>query len=119
MLETELYWLAGLLEGEGYFTANRSNGGKYLYPKIELCMTDEDVVRKAHKVTGVGNVGGPYPDKRQPHWKPTWRWSVYGQKAFTLMDTLYPLLGARRQAKIDEIRQRMEAYCGSTPQAGV
>lgn len=104
MTVAELAWLAGLIEGEGAFTTN--NGGHN--PRIVMSMTDEDVVRRAHVVSGVGRVGGPYQQKNNRStttvWKPTWRWDVSKtEDALDLMELLYPLMGERRQQKIDEL----------------
>ncbi len=47
--EYELLWLAGILEGEGYFhlyNNHASNGKTYQYARICLGMTDKDVIEK-------------------------------------------------------------------------
>lgn len=94
-----LAWLAGLLEGEGSFTLAR-RGCRGPYPSVRLAMTDEDVVRHAAQVAGVGRIYGPYPP-RSNGIKPYWSWHVQTQSdAAGLMMTMYPLMGARRQAAI-------------------
>ena len=44
MKSTELYWLAGLLEGEGCFTPIRESRRGVIIPRIQLCMNDKDVI---------------------------------------------------------------------------
>lgn len=46
MTEIETAWLAGLLEGEGYFGTINSwvSGRCYRYPRIGVNMTDRDVI---------------------------------------------------------------------------
>jgi len=67
MLETkDLYWLAGLLEGEGSFGATKDGA----YPNVCLKMNDKDVVFKAHKLLrpaiyrkNGNDIAGPIYDK--------------------------------------------------------
>jgi hypothetical protein len=68
-----------------------------------LGMTDEDVVRKFHRIVGIGSVGGPYM-KGQPHWKPSWRWTCGGHNHVqALLAAFFIFLGTRRQAKTLEV----------------
>jgi hypothetical protein len=92
----ELYWLAGIIEGEGTF----SYPG---YCRIKVKMTDEDVVNRCQAVCEVGNVSGPHFDRHNPTYKPSWQWSVSDNRdAAALMMTLLPLMGNRRADKIRE-----------------
>ena len=85
-----LAWLAGLLEGEGSF---QFRNGRSL--RIQVAMTDEDVVRRAHQVTGGGNVSGPYV---RGEYKPQWLFTVTRSlDAYALMVALLPWMGARRR----------------------
>jgi hypothetical protein len=89
--------VAGLVEGEGCFT---HEGGR---PIFKLNMTDEDVVRKAQALTGLGTVYDPYKVPK-PHWKPQWTWSIHaGHEAAAFMMFVYAHMGQRRQARIIEI----------------
>ena len=81
----DIIWLAGLLEGEGYFGLNR---GKY--PRITLHMTDEDIVIRAAALMG-SNI------YRQRN---CWIAQVNGARAIMWMMTLYTLLGERRREAI-------------------
>ena len=85
---TEIAWLAGLLEGEGYFHLNRER-----YPRVVLSMTDEDVVTKAailmkSRVHRNGNV---------------YTTSISGVKAIGWVMTLYSYLHKRRKERIRKI----------------
>lgn len=103
----DLIWLAGIMEGEGCFTTSTyvsPTGKKHLYPRVTLCMTDEDVVRRAHGVAGLGMFYGPETPKSREGHKPTWTWKVQKKaEAIEVMGWLLPLMGARRQARIVEI----------------
>lgn len=97
----DVYWLAGLLEGEGCFACYRYNGDTP-YPTIKLAMCDEDVVRRAFAImkptAKLRYVLKPAPKSV----KPQWIMNVYGRRAIAWMMVLYPLLGVRRREKIRE-----------------
>ena len=107
MHELDLYWLAGLLEGEGCFgtTVNhkRYKGeeyGIYRYPEISLGMTDGDIVDRVAELfeTKVW-IQKPRSDKHQT----VYRTALTGSRAKALMEKLYPLMGERRSRKIQQI----------------
>lgn len=100
MLETcDLYWLAGLLEGEGSFLAPPPSSPNR--PRISLQMTDRDVVDRAARMMGVAYVyvSG---DRRNANWKRYYMVVLRGRRAARLMRMLRPLMGARRQVQIDD-----------------
>ena len=98
MKQSELMWLAGLLEGEGCFH-NRSE--RYFSPLIQLIMTDADVVIRAAKAMNAHKVVRGKQDSRGG--KPLFRVNVYGTTAANLMQKLLPHMGERRSNKIKEI----------------
>lgn len=96
MTETERAWLAGLMEGEGWFGVSKTGT-----PQTTLGMTDEDIVRRAHAVANIGSFYGP---RAIPGQKDRFTWQLQkGHEAAALMLVLYPYLGRRRQAKIREV----------------
>jgi hypothetical protein len=92
-------WLAGLFEGEGsVWITYRKDGTPRVHCRIT--MTDEDVIRKAHDIAGVGNVHGPYI--KEEH-KPKWEWLVGRREDITsILTRLLPYMGERRTAKMQE-----------------
>jgi hypothetical protein len=102
--EIQTAWVAGYLEGEGCFfwiTYQTEKYGPYHYPRIACSSTDRDVLEQLAEYTGVGRVWGP--QDRGPN-KPIWHWTVSkGKEAAALMRALYPYMGQRRRAKIDEV----------------
>ena len=91
----DIIWLAGLLEGEGCF---RTMSGSTT-PRIDLGMTDHDVVAKAHRTLGEhGKVLKCIGVN-----KPVFKICLTGFHAAGWMMTLYPLLGGRRQKRIRSI----------------
>jgi len=87
-------WLAGLLEGEGYFA---STGTGRRYAAICLQMTDRDVVERAAGLLGSRVT---FQLKRPGQTKHVWRTTAGGHRAIGWMMTLYPLMGERRKAQI-------------------
>lgn len=88
----DLFWLAGLLEGEGHFQSNP--------PNIVLRMTDRDVVERAMRVAGCGSLNGPFPVKAAHH-NPIWGWKVSTSgNVLALALLLLPHMGARRAREI-------------------
>jgi len=94
----DIYWLSGLLEGEGNFSHERCRGQS---PRIVLRMTDEDVVRSAFHLMGYRGSVRSYKPKNNR--KPAWEFSLTGNRAAGWMMTLYPWMGLRRKGRIREI----------------
>lgn len=107
MEETKLYWLAGILEGEGSFM--KPSPSSKNAPTISLQMTDEDVVRRVYDVVGRGSFY-KCGNIRNIKWKPTYKFVLKGEGAVNLMRTLYPLMGNRRQQQIDNALNFSKTY---------
>jgi len=88
-----LYWLSGILEGEGCFCY-------YLSPGIRVGSTDEDIVHRIAKYFQK-KVHGPY--KYKTNKKSFYYVDIWGIEAINWMKRLYPLMGIRRKEKIKEI----------------
>lgn len=102
----DLYWLAGIIEGEGSFSVDLNRP----YPIIsaKVVMTDLDVVEKCHRIAGVGRLTGPYSQNGN---KDCWRWTVTKQKdVAALLMTIYPLMGNRRQEKIKSLLEIWKSF---------
>jgi hypothetical protein len=106
LTEPQIAWIAGLLEGEGYFGIDRRSSKRYnnskspASPFIKIAMVDEDVIARL----------STYLDK--PYYLPT-RLTAKGkqvyqlhigekQKVLWLLQRIRPYLGERRGAKVDE-----------------
>lgn len=116
MLNTnDLHWLAGLIEGEGCFQATRG------VAKVQLHMTDRDVVVRARNVMGIKSKIHTRPGLKQ--WRPDLGRHSEHKTSHTIvasgfigagwMMTLYPLMGERRQAAI---RAALSAWRAHPPQ---
>jgi hypothetical protein len=99
--KVDVAWLAGLFEGEGHIRLIR-----HQTVQLDVRMTDEDVLRRALRISGCGNVTGPYTPS-QPNRKPFWVWSVgKREEVREVLEAIYPLMGSRRRARIEEARER-------------
>lgn len=91
----ERAWLAGILEGEGWFSVGDDHR-----VHIGLSMTDEDVVQRVAKLINVVHISRRVRNSKH---KPIFTIYLYGKKALSLMALLLPLMGKRRSKKISEI----------------
>lgn len=107
MLNEDLHWLAGWLEGEGSFMAGPPSAPNQ--PRIQVVTTDEDVAHRA------GAIMGATPRLQaslKPEWKDTWLLRIKGRKAIEIMSQLRPLLGVRRQAQVDAAIESWSGWHG-------
>lgn len=106
----DIAWLAGLLEGEGAFFISWKETDGYRYPAFRIAMnlTDEDVLRRAAAIAGVGLVRGPYQQPNSKH-KQFWRWYVNRRDhVYALLVAIHQFMGERRASRIREIIQHRE-----------
>jgi hypothetical protein len=92
----DLYWLAGLLEGEGTFIAGPPSAPRS--PAVQLSMADRDVVDRAAALLECAVTIVP---ARREGWRTAYSARVRGARAVAWMKRLRPLLGSRRQEQID------------------
>jgi len=101
----EIYWVAGLVEGEGCFGRMKSGrdykGKKYFTTYIQVKMTDKDVIEKLAKLWKRSVMIGDKKD--YSYYKQGWKVRVQGPTAIGWMMTLYSIMGKRRQEKIKEL----------------
>ncbi|SRR5712691_1231394 len=90
----DVYWLAGLVEGEGCFYLHK----RTKMPCIILGMTDRDVIERAAQIFGAQVYCMPV--KRPAPRKTIWRINFAGTLAAEWMMTLYSLMGTRRKEQI-------------------
>jgi len=88
-------WLAGILEGEGSFISK----GR---PRIQVAMTDQDIITRLAELTGVGRV---HQVRRQrPHHKDAWLWAVSRPVHVEhIIRLVLPWLGQRRTVAAKEV----------------
>lgn len=91
-----MYWLAGLLEGEGTFLAGPPSQPRV--PRVRVEMTDADTVDHVAKLF---RRTVQRHSQRDPGHKPSFSTTLKGATAVQLMRLVYPVLGARRRAQVD------------------
>jgi hypothetical protein len=94
----DIYWLAGILEGEGCFTYSGCT------PMVQLQMLDTDIVERAARIMGT-KVGRR--KRLTPNGHIVWFTQASGGQAVGIMETIYLLLGVRRR---ETIRKRISQW---------
>lgn len=103
--DTEVAWLAGLLEGEGCFLIERSRSARGRDKvRLALRMTDKDVIERAACLMQREVI--EVEVSKNPLHKDTFRVRLNGVAALEVMRLVRPHMGQRRGAKIDEILAR-------------
>jgi hypothetical protein len=93
MRDTDIAYLAGIIDGEGSIGMSSGGAGIRRFV-IEVKMTDEMTIRLLHAAFG-GNVITRTP--ANPLWKPLWRWRVTGTAARQAYQQLCPYLRIKRE----------------------
>ena len=96
ILDEDLHWLAGLLEGEGSFLAGPPSAPRS--PAVQVAMADRDIVERAGALLGVAVMVVP---SRREGWRTAYSARVRGAPAVLWMERLRPFMGQRRQGQID------------------
>lgn len=109
MQDRDLYWLAGLLEGEGSFMAGPPSAPNQ--PRISVQMTDLDVIERVAALFGVSYIHERQGSKA--HHATAYTVNVRGTRAMDLMRKLKPFMGDRRQLQIEDALDSYDVYCGS------
>ena len=101
MTTKDLYWLAGLLEGEGSFDYQcRESEQRHGRPRIQFASTDHDIAVRVAALFKK-RVNGPYRAYGgQLNKKPMYKVLLSGPRAVGLMFTLWSILGTRRREQI-------------------
>lgn len=90
-----IYWLAGLLDGEGWF-------GFQSTPHINISQVDLDIVEKAKSIFGNCPPIKTYHSNNPKH-KTKYVLTVNGKLAISWMMTVYPLMSVRRKSQIRNV----------------
>lgn len=101
----DLGWVAGIIEGEGCLRVSTHPVDGRHQPFVCVKMTDDDVIRRLHAVTGIGRLGAPARSPSTPaHHKDQSSWIVAAtSEVHSLLTAILPLLGDRRSAKALEL----------------
>ncbi len=94
--QSDLHWLAGLLEGEGTFLSGPPSAPRS--PALQVSMVDRDIIERAGELLSVAVTLSP---SRREGWGDAYCVRVRGARAVLWMERLRPLMGIRRQDQID------------------
>lgn len=99
-----IYWVAGIIEGEGCIFHNKytTKKGEYRqYPSIVVEMCDRDVLDRIHSITGFGTVMSATRPSRPAHWTDTFTLRITRKSNVArLLLAIYPLMSQRKQEQI-------------------
>lgn len=96
MKETEISYLAGVIDSEGYIGIH--NKGREI--RIAVCSTDRVLIEWIHRVTGEGTISC-YVPKSESRRVPSWHWLCFSRKASAIIEKVYPFLIVKKhQAEI-------------------
>ncbi len=101
--ESELGWLAGIIEGEGSFSLRERKGkmGISYTPMIQLTSTDLDTINKLKYLLPAGTTCNL---KLREGRKQNYKFALCVREAiYDLLPVIFPLMGSRRQERIREI----------------
>lgn len=97
----DICWMAGLFEGEGCISIVKNKRTDIPYVRVSLGMTDLDVIERLCRIAGLGAVEHrtmrPNRTKRMYYWRLNQRADIV-----RFLTAIAPLMGARRQEKIQE-----------------
>lgn len=108
MTPSQIAWLAGIVEGEGHI---RFEGRAQV--KLIVVMTDGDVIKKCHKISGLGMYEGPIKRnqfrKDGSRCKDIYKWKVYSRDPVEkILKLIRPWMGKRRGTRIDQGLKRLK-----------
>jgi hypothetical protein len=100
---SEIGWIAGFLEGEGYFTLV---GSKRKTPRIEATQVDITPIDRLYDRFG-GKMwqesrGGTFGRSRGNR-QPLWKWYANPSESIQIMMTIWSLVGTKRREEIEMV----------------
>lgn len=100
MVDVDLYWLAGFLEGEGSFLKGPPSSPGL--PIVSVVTTDGDVAERVANLLGVKTFKSNATREIAKNWKPAYSVRKKGFAAVELMKRLYPHMSLRRKIQIED-----------------
>lgn len=95
MTKTEAAWLAGLFDGEGSLVNSHAAGRKSFCLRFQICMCNEEIVRRVQTIIGTGNI--TYWKPVNPNHSESWRYHVHGMNAVRVLEQIFPWLIVKRE----------------------
>lgn len=104
-VEEQLAWVAGIFEGEGWFTLQKRSQ-KVPYPTAVISMVDQDVVQRFREIVGMGAV---FPVNKGAGHQRQWRCVISGRhRVERFVQLVEPWLGERRLEQAQRVLDESE-----------
>ena len=98
MVQNNLAYLAGIVDGEGYFFLEQARKN-YRIPVLGVEMAEKDVIKAFSDYFGCGHLLMRAP--KQAHHKILYRWRVRGRPAIAILKKMYKYFSIRRRKNAD------------------
>ena len=106
LCDTDVAWLAGIIEGEGCIRTYVDKRWKNPRPQLRvyLGMTDKDVIEGVVKMISYKNkIYEQLKPKDKKHWSQCYKIEIHGYLAQEIIELFYPYMFSRRKQKINEV----------------
>jgi hypothetical protein len=113
LTETDIAWIAGLLEGEGYFGIdNRQRNYKVSKsppaPFIKISMVDEDIIQRLSKLLDKSYFS---PSRKTVKDKQVYTLHIgEKEKVLFILEKIIPYMGVRRSERIKECISHLQTW---------
>lgn len=109
--ETEIAWVAGIIEGEGSFVVCKDKRSSYHACRVQCELTDYDTIEQLYNLVGGKFSENKSPSKYKvfPNAKDSWRWALNKQnEVFDLLILIGPYLSHRRRQQASKLYKYLE-----------
>lgn len=101
MKEADIYYTAGLIDGEGSIMLTSMNRGKMRSPCVSVTMTTKEVLEYLKETHG-GHII-TITNRNQKKWKQSWMWQLQRNAAYEFMKDVGPYLKEPKKRKRAEL----------------
>jgi len=98
LVQNNLAYLAGIVDGEGYFFLEQARKN-YRIPVLGVEMAEKDVIQAFSEYFECGHLLMRAP--KQAHHKILYRWRVRGRPAIAILKKMYKYFSIRRRKNAD------------------
>jgi hypothetical protein len=114
LTETDIAWIAGLLEGEGYFGIDNRSKDTYKVSKtppapfIKISMVDEDIIQRLSKLLDKSYFS---PSRKTVKGKQVYTLHIAEkEKVLFILQKILPYMGVRRGERITECISHLQTW---------
>ena len=114
LTETDVAWIAGILEGEGYFGIDNRSKDRYEVSKIppapfiKVSMVDEDIIQRLSKLLDKSYFS---PSRKTITGKQVYTLHVgEKEKVLFILQKILPYMGVRRSERITECISHLQTW---------